>query len=74
MAPFGREVAPVLAGEIRTTDQEPHWNLANLTTDPGAQGRGIGSALISPIFERCDRDGIVAYTETQKEANEADLP
>jgi GNAT superfamily N-acetyltransferase len=49
--------------------REPHWYLAILATDPAVQGKGIGSALLAPILERCDRDGTIAYTETQKEAN-----
>jgi GNAT superfamily N-acetyltransferase len=48
---------------------EPHWYLALLATDPSVQGRGVGSALLAPVLERCDRDGTPAYTETQKEAN-----
>ncbi len=48
---------------------EPHWYLSLLATDPTVQGRGIGTALLAPVLERCDRDGVVAYTETQKEAN-----
>ncbi len=48
---------------------EPHWYLSLLATDPTVQGRGIGSALLAPVLDRCDRDGTVAYTETQKEAN-----
>jgi GNAT superfamily N-acetyltransferase len=50
---------------------EPHWYLALLATDPSAQGHGIGSALLTPVLERCDGEGIVAYLETQKEANVA---
>jgi GNAT superfamily N-acetyltransferase len=50
---------------------EPHWYLALLATDPTVQGRGVGSALLAPILDRCDRDGTIAYTETQKEANVA---
>ncbi len=49
--------------------REPHWYLALLATDPTVQGRGIGSALLSPVLDRCDDDGAVAYTETQKETN-----
>lgn len=49
----------------------PHWYLALLATDPTVQGLGIGSALLTRVLERCDRDGVVAYTETQKEANVA---
>ena len=49
--------------------RQPHWYLALLATDPAVQGRGIGSALLAPVLERCDRDQTVAFTETQKEAN-----
>jgi GNAT superfamily N-acetyltransferase len=48
---------------------EPHWYLAVLTTDPEQQGTGVGSALITPVLEQCDREGLVAYLETQKESN-----
>ena len=30
---------------------------------PELQGRGIGSALMQPVLERCDRDGMPAYLE-----------
>jgi GNAT superfamily N-acetyltransferase len=49
--------------------REPHWYLALLATDPSAQGRGLASALLAPVLERCDREGTLAYLETQKEAN-----
>ena len=55
----------------RRHPREPHWYLSILATDPCVQGRGIGSALIAPILERCDREGTLAYTETQKQANVA---
>jgi GNAT superfamily N-acetyltransferase len=48
---------------------ESHWYLALLATDPTVQGRGIGSALLAPVLDRCDQEGTVAYTETQKEEN-----
>jgi len=48
---------------------EPHWYLSLLATDPTVQGRGIGSALLAPVLDRCDRQATLAYTETQKEAN-----
>lgn len=47
----------------------PHWYLAVLGTDPAAQGRGIGSALLAPVLQRCDEDGIGAYLESSKEEN-----
>jgi GNAT superfamily N-acetyltransferase len=51
--------------------KEPHWYLALLATDPSAQGRGLGTALLAPVLEECDREGLLAYTETQKFENVA---
>lgn len=48
---------------------EPHWYLATLGTDPAAQGRGIGSALMRPVLEQCDVEGLPAYLESSKERN-----
>jgi GNAT superfamily N-acetyltransferase len=55
----------------REHPKEPHWYLALLATDPSAQGRGLGSALLAPVLEECDREGLLAYTETQKFENVA---
>jgi ribosomal protein S18 acetylase RimI-like enzyme len=49
--------------------KEPHWYLAALGTHPTKQGKGVGSALITPILERCDAEGVPAYLESSKEAN-----
>jgi ribosomal protein S18 acetylase RimI-like enzyme len=48
---------------------EPHWYLATLGTDCHCQGKGIGSALLAPMLERCDAEGLPAYLESSKEAN-----
>lgn len=48
---------------------EPHWYLEGLGTDPPHQRRGVGAALMAPILERCDRERLPAYLETQKERN-----
>lgn len=53
----------------RAHPNEPHWYLATLGTDPAHQGRGIGSALLAPVLERCDHAGLPAYLESSKEAN-----
>jgi ribosomal protein S18 acetylase RimI-like enzyme len=49
----------------------PHWYLAFLGTDPSAQGQGLGSAVLRPVLEQCDSDGIAdgvaAYLESSKE-------
>jgi ribosomal protein S18 acetylase RimI-like enzyme len=49
--------------------REPHWYLAVLGTVPEAQGRGIGSAMMKPVLERCDKEGQAAYLESSKESN-----
>jgi GNAT superfamily N-acetyltransferase len=49
--------------------EEPHWYLAVLGTAPTAQGNGIGAALLAPILERCDGEGIGAYLESSKPEN-----
>ena len=47
----------------------PHWYLAVLGTDPSAQGQGLGSAVLAPVLQRCDEDGVGAYLESSKESN-----
>jgi len=46
-----------------------HYYLAVLGTDPPCQGRGLGSRLLAPVLEQCDRDGVGAYLESSKERN-----
>jgi GNAT superfamily N-acetyltransferase len=48
---------------------EPHWYLAVLGTVPEAQGKGRGTALMQPILDRCDTEGLPAYLESSKEKN-----
>jgi GNAT superfamily N-acetyltransferase len=48
---------------------EPHWYLGILGTEPAEQGKGIGGALMAPVLERCDGEGLPAYLETSKERN-----
>jgi ribosomal protein S18 acetylase RimI-like enzyme len=49
--------------------KQPHWYLALIGTDPSFQGKGIGSALMQPILQVCDEEGIPAYVETGNERN-----
>jgi len=46
-----------------------HYYLAVLGTEPAAQGKGIGGALLAPVLNRCDEEGIGAYLESSKESN-----
>jgi ribosomal protein S18 acetylase RimI-like enzyme len=50
-------------------DDQPHYYLGILGTDPAHQGKGVGSALLQPILERCDNEGLGAYLESSKESN-----
>ena len=61
----------LLAEVDRRHPKEPHWYLALLGTDPAATGRGLATALLTPVLARCDEDGDFAYLETQKEGNVA---
>ncbi len=46
-----------------------HYYLAVLGTRPDRQGGGVGSALMAPILEQCDSEGVGAYLESSKEQN-----
>jgi len=53
----------------RAHPRKPHLYLAVLGVDPSRQGQGVGSRLIAPGLEWCDREGVPAYLETAKERN-----
>ena len=40
-----------------------HWYLAAVGVAPGWQGRGFGAALMRPVLDRCDAEGVPAYLE-----------
>ena len=61
--------AGLLGIERKHPGRPPHWYLAVLGTDPSAQGQGLGSAVLQPVLERCDADGLGAYLESSKERN-----
>ena len=48
---------------------ERHWYLLMLGVDPEAQGGGVGSALVRPVLEQADADGLPCYLETAVEQN-----
>lgn len=49
---------------------EPHWYLGLIAAHPQAQGRGLGSALLShTLRERVDGDGLPAYLEATSQRN-----
>jgi GNAT superfamily N-acetyltransferase len=48
---------------------DPHYYLPIVGTKPEEQGRGIGSALLAPVLEHCDQEGLPAYLEATSERN-----
>ena len=48
---------------------EPHWHLPLIGVAPEHQGRGIGSALLRNMLERCDQEGLPAYLEATSPRN-----
>lgn len=48
---------------------DPHWFLAMLGVDPAFQRQGIGQALMEPVFDQADRDGVACYLEAPTESN-----
>ena len=67
-----RRTPQVLVGFARVErkhPREPHFYLAVLGVEPAAQHQGLGSRLLQPMLERCDREGVGAYLESSKERN-----
>jgi GNAT superfamily N-acetyltransferase len=77
---FGAELEQVLgidAPRLFAVDQvmaehhpdTPCFYLQLVGVDPDWQGHGIGSALLAPVLERCDRDRVPAYLEATSPDN-----
>ncbi len=47
------------------------WYLALLGTDPGQRGRGVARQLLDHVLERCDSEGLAAWTESTEADNTA---
>ena len=71
-----RTFGAALGGALRTLSKveklhprEPHYHLAYLGARQGRQGRGLGSALMRSMLDRCDAEGVPAYLENSKHRN-----
>jgi ribosomal protein S18 acetylase RimI-like enzyme len=49
--------------------EAPHYYLEIIGTDPAHQGKGCGAALVQPMVERADAEGVGMYLESSKESN-----
>jgi len=70
---FGLRTVSVLGALDRMEARHPHdpshWYLFILGTEPTAQGRGLGSALLAQVLARVDANGMPAYLESSTERN-----
>jgi GNAT superfamily N-acetyltransferase len=74
VAGFGRDLARFLRFVSLADSKHPkerHYYLPVVGVEPGSQGRGIGTALLRPVLERCDSEGIPAYLEATSPRNRA---
>jgi GNAT superfamily N-acetyltransferase len=63
---YGRGLPRVLGALTaieRNHPAEPHHYLAFVGVEPERQGRGVGSAIMRPVLDRCDAEGTPAYLE-----------
>lgn len=63
------ELLVVYAAIDRAYPLEPHWYLPLMGVDPLHFGKGIGAALMTHGLGICDRDGSLAYLESNKPGN-----
>ena len=61
-------VLTMMEKEHGTVDA-PHYYLEIIGTDPAHQGKGFGTALIQPMVDRADSEGVGMYLESSKESN-----
>jgi ribosomal protein S18 acetylase RimI-like enzyme len=70
----GRRLPWILMALAKIESNHPsadHHYLAFVGVEPELQGKGMGTALMRPVLERCDRDGLPAYLEASSPRNRA---
>jgi GNAT superfamily N-acetyltransferase len=64
---------PTMLGALNTIErhhpEEPHYYLEVLGTRKDRQSKGVGSAVIGAMLERCDEEGMPAYLESSNLRN-----
>jgi GNAT superfamily N-acetyltransferase len=68
-----RARVPAMVGALNAIEKvhpvEPHYYLEVLGTRKDRQSKGIGSAVINAVLERCDEEGVPAYLESSNPRN-----
>lgn len=66
-------IKPVMLAAYLRTDKlhpaEPHWYLEYLGTVRQQQGKGVAGAVLAPVLERADAEGIPVWTWSSNERN-----
>lgn len=57
------------AAADRLHPDEPHWYLDLVGTHPEHQGKGMGAALLRPVLDRCDKEGLPVWTYSSNPEN-----
>jgi len=71
---FGRRLPLATAMQVMMElrhERRPHWYVLAVGVRPEHQGQGLGTALLSPTLERCDRERLPAYLEASSERSAA---
>jgi len=50
-----------------TMQNRPHWTLYSIAVVPSRQSKGLGTALIQPVLQAADSEGISIYLDTDSE-------
>jgi ribosomal protein S18 acetylase RimI-like enzyme len=53
----------------RSDMPEDHWYVLVVGVEPAAQGQGVGGAVLAPILEQAELDGLPCYLETAQPRN-----
>lgn len=67
-----RDLPRMLRGFNRIESKHPHdrhYYLPIVGVEPSSQGRGIGTALLRPMLESCDRERLPAYLQATTPRN-----
>ncbi|WP_424211831.1 GNAT family N-acetyltransferase [Streptomyces sp. BI20] len=64
------ELVGRLTGAVHPTGEE-HEYLLMIAVHPERQGEGLGTALMAPVLDACDREQVPAYLEASSERSRA---
>lgn len=69
---FGRNAARAFGYLMRVESQHvrgPHHYIAAVGVAPASQGKGLGTGLLRPTLDVCDKEQLPAYIEASSERN-----